>query len=70
MWTMTPFSAKSSDILPTLLKMPEALIKGEEKANEQSNRKAVSGGTGTRKRILCSTEVHGIWGGYDINSAL
>jgi len=34
MWTMTPFSAKSSDILPTLLKMPEALIKGEEKAND------------------------------------
>ena len=34
MWTMTPFSAKSSDILPTLLKMPEALIKGEEKATE------------------------------------
>ena len=34
MWTMTHFSAKSSDILPTLLKMPEALIKGEEKAND------------------------------------
>ena len=34
MWKMTPFSAKSSDILPTLLKMPEALIKGEEKAND------------------------------------
>ena len=34
MWTMTSFSAKSSDILPTLLKMPEALIKGEEKAND------------------------------------
>ena len=34
MWTMTLFSAKSSDILPTLLKMPEALIKGEEKAND------------------------------------
>jgi len=34
MWTMTPFSAKSSEILPTLLKMPEALIKGEEKAND------------------------------------
>jgi len=34
MWTMTPFSAKSSDILPTFLKMPEALIKGEEKAND------------------------------------
>ena len=34
MWTMTPFSAKSSDILPTLLKMPEALIKGEEKVND------------------------------------
>ena len=34
MWTRTPFSAKSSDILPTLLKMPEALIKGEEKAND------------------------------------
>ena len=34
MWTMTPFSAKSSDILLTLLKMPEALIKGEEKAND------------------------------------
>lgn len=33
-WTMAPFSAKSSDILPTLLKMPEALIKGEEKAND------------------------------------
>ena len=34
MWTMTLFSAKSSDILPILLKMPEALIKGEEKAND------------------------------------
>jgi uncharacterized protein (TIGR00255 family) len=34
MWTLTPFQAKSTDIIPTLLKMPDALIKGEEKSNE------------------------------------
>jgi uncharacterized protein (TIGR00255 family) len=34
MWTFTPFQAKSTDIIPTLLKMPDALIKGEEKSNE------------------------------------
>jgi len=34
MWTFTPFKAESTDIIPTLLKMPEALVKGEEKSNE------------------------------------
>ena len=34
MWTLTPFQAKSTDIIPTLLKMPDALIKGEGKSNE------------------------------------
>ena len=34
MWSFTPFKAESTDIIPTLLKMPEALVKGEEKSNE------------------------------------
>jgi len=34
LWTFTPFKAKSTDIIPTLLKMPDVLIKGEEKADE------------------------------------
>ena len=34
MWTFTPFKAESTDIIPTLLKMPDALVKGEEKSNE------------------------------------
>jgi len=34
MWTFTPFQAKSTDIIPSLLKMPEVLVKGEEKAED------------------------------------
>ena len=34
LWTMTPFQAKSTDIIPALLKMPDSLIKGEGKSNE------------------------------------
>ena len=34
MWTFTPFQAKSTDIIPSLLKMPEAMQKGEEKADK------------------------------------
>jgi len=34
MWSFTPFKAKSTDIIPVLLKMPETLIKGEEKVDE------------------------------------
>jgi uncharacterized protein (TIGR00255 family) len=34
MWTFTPFQAKSTDIIPTLLKMPDALIKGGGESNE------------------------------------
>ena len=34
MWTFTTFLAKSTDIIPTLLKMPDAIQKGEEKTNE------------------------------------
>ena len=33
-WTFTPFQAKSTDIIPTLLKMPDVMQKGEEKADE------------------------------------
>ncbi len=34
MWTFTPFQAKSTDIIPALLKMPDVMQKGEEKADE------------------------------------
>ena len=34
MWTFTPFQAKSTDIIPALLKMPEVMQKGEEKADK------------------------------------
>ncbi|MDC0204376.1 YicC family protein [Flavobacteriales bacterium] len=34
MWTFTPFQAKSTDIIPALLKMPDVIQKGEEKADE------------------------------------
>ena len=34
MWTFTPFQAKSTDIMPALLKMPEVMQKGEEKADK------------------------------------
>ena len=34
MWTFTPFQAKSTDIIPTLLKMPDVMQKGEEKVDE------------------------------------
>ena len=34
MWTFTPFKAESTDIIPTLLKMPDALTKGEEKSDD------------------------------------
>jgi uncharacterized protein (TIGR00255 family) len=34
MWSFTPFKAKSTDIIPALLKMPEAMIKGEEQSND------------------------------------
>ena len=33
LWTFTPFKAKSTDIIPTLLKMPEIMIKGKEQSN-------------------------------------
>jgi uncharacterized protein (TIGR00255 family) len=33
-WSFTPFKAKSTDILPALLKMPDVMQKGEEKADE------------------------------------
>jgi len=33
-WTFTPFQAKSTDIIPTLLKMPDVMQKGEEKADQ------------------------------------
>ncbi len=33
MWTFTPFKAESTDIIPALLKMPDVLIKGEEKSD-------------------------------------
>jgi len=34
MWTFSPFLAKSTDIIPALLKMPDVIQKGEEKTNE------------------------------------
>ncbi|MBT4478711.1 MAG: YicC family protein [Flavobacteriales bacterium] len=34
MWSFTPFKAKSTDIIPALLKMPEVMIKGDEKGDE------------------------------------
>ena len=34
MWTFTPFQAKSTDIIPALLKMPEVMQKGEEKVDK------------------------------------
>ena len=34
MWTFTPFQAKSTDIIPALLKMPDVMQKGEEKVDE------------------------------------
>ena len=34
MWSFTPFKAKSTDIIPALLKMPEVMIKGEEQSND------------------------------------
>jgi len=34
MWTFTPFQAKSTDIIPALLKMPDVMQKGEEKADK------------------------------------
>jgi len=34
MWTFTPFKVESTDIIPTLLKMPDALVKGQEKVDE------------------------------------
>jgi len=34
MWSFTPFQAKSTDIIPDLLKMPDALVKGQEKVDE------------------------------------
>ena len=34
MWTFTPFKAESTDIIPALLKMPDALTKGEEKSDD------------------------------------
>ena len=34
MWSFTPFKVKSTDIIPALLKMPEAMIKGEEQSND------------------------------------
>ena len=33
-WSFTPFKSKSSDIIPSLLKMPEVMIKGEEEVDE------------------------------------
>ena len=33
-WSFTPFKAKSTDIIPALLKMPDVMQKGEEKADE------------------------------------
>ncbi|MDG2058783.1 MAG: YicC family protein [Flavobacteriales bacterium] len=33
-WSFTPFKAKSTDIIPALLKMPEVMIKGEEEVDE------------------------------------
>ena len=35
MWSFTPFQAKSTDIIPDLLKMPDALVKGQEKVDEK-----------------------------------
>ncbi len=34
MWTLTPFKAESTDIIPALLKMPDVLTKGEEKSDD------------------------------------
>ena len=34
MWSFTPFKAKSTDIIPALLEMPEVMIKGEEQSND------------------------------------
>ena len=34
MWSFTPFKAKSTDIIPALLKMPDVLIKGEENLDD------------------------------------
>ena len=34
LWTFTPFKSKSTDIIPTLLKMPEIMIKGKEQSND------------------------------------
>ena len=33
MWTFTPFQAKSTDIIPTLLKMPDVMVKRGEKVD-------------------------------------
>ena len=43
MWSFTPFKAKSTDIIPALLKMPEVMIKGEEQSNDNEWNKIQKG---------------------------
>ncbi len=43
MWTFTPFQATSTDIIPALLKMPDVMQKGEEKADENEWHKIEKG---------------------------
>lgn len=43
MWTFAPFQAKSTDIIPSLLKMPDVMQKGEDKADENEWEKIEKG---------------------------
>ena len=42
-WSMTPFQTKSTDIFPTLLKMPDVFTKGEEKVDKNEWREISKG---------------------------